>query len=74
MIMHLSAPAGISVNDGIDKEEFSLAYTTVDNVAALVACHGKGALMSKVDLSSAFRLIPIRPQDRPLLGCVWQSQ
>ena len=30
--------------------------------------------MSKVDLSSAFRLIPIRPQDRPLLGCVWQSQ
>ena len=30
--------------------------------------------MFKVDLKSAFRLIPVRPEDRPLLGCFWQSK
>ena len=28
MIMHLSAPPDSNINDGIDKEEFSLRYTT----------------------------------------------
>ena len=62
MIMHLSAPRGRSVNDSIDRSAFTLSYITLDDAAALVARHGKGALMSKVDLKSAFRLIPVRPQ------------
>ena len=73
MIMHLSAPRGRSVNDSIDRSAFTLSYITLDDAAALVARHGKGALMSKVDLKSAFRLIPVRPNDRALLGCFWQA-
>ena len=40
-------------------------YTTVDDVAALVAILGKGALLAKVDIESAYCLIPVHPQDRP---------
>ena len=35
---------------------------------------GRGAFMAKTDLKSAFRLIPIHPDDWNLLGIYWQSQ
>ena len=73
LIMHLSAPPATSVNDCISREEFSLSYITIDDAAKLVAKHGRGALMTKVDLRSAFRLIPVRPGDRRLLSCFWKS-
>ena len=47
MIMHLSAPAGRSVNDGIHPEEFSLHYSSVDDAVAILLHLGKGALMAK---------------------------
>lgn len=72
-IMHLSAPLGGSVNDGITKEDFSLHYTTIDDAVKLVLRHGRGALMCKVDLKSAFRLLPVHPDDWPLLGCFWEG-
>ena len=59
LIMHLSAPPATSVNDYIGCEEFSLSYITIDDAAKLVAKHGRGALMTKVDLKSAFCLIPV---------------
>ena len=74
LIMHLSAPRRSSVNDGISRDDFTVSYITIDDAAKLVAKHGRGALMSKVDLESAFRLIPVRPADRRLLGCFWQSK
>lgn len=73
LIMHLSAPPGRSINDGIDPTTCTLHYITVDDAARLVAKHGRGALMSKVDLKSAFRHIPVRRQDWPLLGCFWEG-
>ena len=55
MILHLSAPAGSSVNDHIPKDPFSLHYSTTDDAVRM----GTGALMAKVDLKSAFRMIPV---------------
>ena len=63
MIMHLSAPAGRSVNDGIHPEEFSLHYSSVDDAVAILIHLGKGALMAKIDLKSAFRMIPVHYAD-----------
>ena len=40
--MHLSAPEGISVNDFIDADAFTLHYATVDDVVAMVSRYGKG--------------------------------
>ena len=56
MILHLSAPLGKSTNDRISKEDFSLHYTSVDAIHMLSAL-GKGVLMAKVHLKSAFRMV-----------------
>uniref|UniRef100_A0A7M6DPV8 Reverse transcriptase domain-containing protein n=1 Tax=Clytia hemisphaerica TaxID=252671 RepID=A0A7M6DPV8_9CNID len=35
---------------------------------------GKGCFMSKVDIRHAFRLCPVHPEDRSLLGYLWQER
>ena len=34
---------------------------------------GKGAQLTKMDVESAFRIIPVHPEDRPLLGMKWKG-
>ena len=61
-------------NDGICRDLCSLSYTTVDHVAEVAVDLGPGALMAKVDIESAYRLIPVHPQDRPLQAVRWRDQ
>ena len=68
VITDLSNPPGASVNDGIDTDLCSLKYVTVDKVAEIVHRLGRGALMAKVDIEAAYRLVPVHSEDRPLLG------
>ena len=68
LILDLSSPQGQSVNDGISKELCSLSYVSVDDVATKVVGAGRGALMAKCDLKSAYRHVPVHPEDRWLLG------
>ncbi|XP_069131881.1 uncharacterized protein [Argopecten irradians] len=68
VIHHLSYPEGSSINDGIDPKEATVSYQTIGNAIQLTKRFGKGALLAKTDIESAFRLIPIRPQDYELLG------
>ena len=35
---------------------------------------GPGSLLSKVDIESAFRIIPVQASDWPLLGIKWQNK
>ena len=35
---------------------------------------GKGALLAKLDLKKAYRMVPVHPDDRWLLGVRWQDQ
>ena len=74
LITDLSSPGQHSVNDGIDRELCSLTYLTVDQVAEKVLAMGKGALMAKFDLKSAYRNVPVHPDDRELLGMIWKDQ
>ena len=71
LITDLSFPEGASVNDGIDPSLCSLSYTTVEEVAALIVKLGRGALLAKVDIEAAYRLIPVHPDDRWLLAVRW---
>ena len=73
VITDLSHPPGFSVNDGIDPSLCSLAYVSVDTIAGVVAVLGRGSLLAKVDIESAYRLIPVHPEDRPLLGVEWRG-
>ena len=59
---------GRSVNNGIDDDICSLSYISVDQIAEVAASYGNGALLAKVNIESAYRLIPVHPQDHPLLG------
>ena len=47
--------SGASVNDGIDPDEFTLHYSTIDQVIHLVSKLGVGALMAKIDVEPAHR-------------------
>ena len=68
LILDLSFPFGHSVNVGINKEEFTLTYSKVSEAIALIIKARRGALMGKVDVKSAHRIIPVHPLDRHLLG------
>ena len=68
MIVDLSAPKGGSVNDGVDRDSCSLSYLSMDTVAARVRELGRGALLVKFDIKSAYRNVPVHPDDRWLLG------
>ena len=74
MIMHPSAPAGRSVNDGIHPDEFSLHYSSVDDAVAILLHLGKRAMMAKIDLKSALWMIPVHCADWDLLGMHWWGQ
>lgn len=69
LIHHLSYPKGESVNDGISKEEASVSYVSFDRAVCLVRRAGRGALLAKSDIESAFRLLPVHPDCFHLLGC-----
>ena len=73
-IFNLSSPEGHSVNDGIPKEYGRIIYETLDDAIRLVAQAGKGAVMMKRDLKSAFRHVPIAPCDYWLLLFEWQGK
>ena len=74
LILDLSFPPGFSVNDAINSLLSSMKYATVDDAAKLVLALGKGTCMAKLDIAHAYRNIPVHPDDRHLLGMVWNSQ
>ena len=68
MIMHLSYPPLISVNDNIDPVYTTVTYTSFDKVIQTISQVGSGAVIAKCDIKSAFRLIRVYPGDFELLG------
>jgi hypothetical protein len=46
----------------------------IDRAIADIVCAGRGALLIKLDLESAFRHVPIRRADWHLLGFTWEDQ
>ena len=73
LIMDLSSPHGTSVNDGISPELSSINYTSVDHLASLVLLLGRESLLVKADIQEVYRIVPVHPQDQPLLGAQWNG-
>ena len=63
MIHHLSFPFGASVNNFIPQEFCSVHYAKVDDLIRFIKRLGRGCTLSKTDVRSAFRIIPIHPSD-----------
>ena len=46
----------------------------VDDVVQQVLLKGRGSMLAKIDIKSAFRNVPVHPADRHLLGMMWKGQ
>ncbi len=67
-------PPGHSINDGIDKDLCSLVYVTVDIAIEQITKLGQDSRLAKIDIQHAYHIIPIHPQDRPLIGMQFEGR
>ena len=76
LIIDLSAPHGSTIsstNSLIPSEDFSLHYATISHAIALIKLAGRGSWLSKVDITSAFKVLPIHPDFWCFFGVRWQG-
>ena len=67
LIVDLSSPRGRSGNDGISSELCSLHYASVDNAVEVLMTLGRSVLLTKFDLSNAYRIVLVHLDNQPLL-------
>ena len=73
LILDLSSPRREAVNEGIDREEFSMTYSHFDDAVDIVRELGMGSHMAKIDIKHAFRICPVEKAQWPLLCYTWQD-
>ena len=73
MIHHLSFPKGSSINDNIPIECASVQYTKVEDAIRGIKSFHNPPFMAKSDIASAFRIIPLRPNEYHLFGMFWKD-
>lgn len=75
VIHHLSYPFhGDSVNAGIAAEEGKLKLCRFGHAARAVVRLGKGCWLIKLDVEAAYKQVPVRREDWPLLGFYWEGK
>jgi hypothetical protein len=68
LITHLSYPPSNSVDDFTDKNFSTVQFSSFDKALSIVKKLDKNALIAKMDIKSAFRLLTVYPGDFNLLG------
>lgn len=74
LIVDMSSPDEYSINDGISTELSSLTYIKIQDIIKEILQLGPGTELAKIDIQSAYRIIPINPVDRHLLGMAWDGK
>ena len=74
MITNLSSPKGKSVNDCILEEFVHVSYSSLEDAIRLICQCGSSPFLAKLDIKHAFRLIPIKPSQYPLLCIKWNNK
>jgi hypothetical protein len=62
-----------SPNAGIIVGASSIEYIQFDDITEMILEAGKGCYLFKKDVKDAFRIIPVAPADRWLLGFMWND-
>jgi hypothetical protein len=71
-ILNLSSPKGSSFNDAVDKTDLlKLTMSSASKFGQLLLIWGKGAKFAKIDLTNAYKLIPVNPEDWKYYGFRW---
>ena len=77
LIVDLSSPHDDqkheSINSLIDKDMCSLSYVKIDDAIKAIKNQGKGAILCKTDISNAFKLLPIKPEQMPFFMIKWRE-
>ena len=78
VIVNLSHPWGRAVNDHISNEVYDdvpyiLKYPSVEDIVDAVDHLGGDVMLSKIDVSRAFRNLRVDPLDYDLLGLKWRG-
>lgn len=74
IIVNLSYPKGDSINDFIPREYAQVSYSSIQEAAKLLVSSGRGSFLAKTDIESAFRLIPLNPNQYHLLVYQWKNK
>jgi hypothetical protein len=76
LIHHLSYPHKKegSVNAGISDIAATVQYAGINEAVAYVKEIGNTAFCCKTDIRSAFRILPVAPEDYELLGFCWEDK
>ncbi len=77
LIIDLSSPHNStvpSINSLIPLDEFSLRYHDIEQAVELIKIAGRGAWLAKVDITSAFKVMPIHPDSWHLFGIQWAGK
>ena len=61
------------MNDGVDCTYCSLQYITVDDAAKAITSNTRCSLLAKIHVEKAYRNVPVHPDDRWLLGMMWEG-
>ena len=69
LIVYLSHPKGKSINAGIPKDLCTMTTIMVDDAIRQIMMLGSGTLLAKIDIKSAFRIIPVHPR----ACCAWPT-
>jgi hypothetical protein len=73
IIHNLSHPfGGDSINAGIDREEYNMQR--FEDALVAIRRLGRYTLLIKIDVSAAFKRVPVRAEDRALLGLKWKGK
>jgi len=62
-----------SVNDGISEARSSLSYVGIREAVRGIVARVRGTLVAEIDVKSAYRNIPVHPEDRWLTGMLWRG-
>jgi hypothetical protein len=71
VILNLSAPKGMSVNDGIDSDEFPAKMSSTEAWLRVLNRAGKNCFICKIDFSDAYKHIAVAQRDTDLQWFEW---
>ena len=71
VILNLSAPQGVSVNDGIDISNFPATMSSTEKYIGVLNEAGIGCLMTKIDWAAAYKHVAVAKKDMNLQWFQW---
>jgi len=74
VILNLSGPKGLSVNDGIDIEQFPATMSSTEAWLSVLNSQGVGCWMSKTDWADAYKHVAVVQEDTHLQWFQWAGR